>query len=645
MKKIQSKATNSVEPSENQENKPFLGINVLNEVNTNFYKKFLNEKIANMVKLSYFNQIKSNFMEPNMINENLKYDDEQTNAFNVLMQYVSMFHNQLQQPVVVDQQTLFNHLNMLKSMEELSMMNCYQSPLFNPKPTHMVSPALASFLPPQTKESKRENSSKNADSHTNVEQKKQFHRKRPLQDLFCSCGSSFESLEQLTLHLRQTNHKVDSCKGNNLDSAHSKPESARGSKCTKDQLNHVIQVDSCSNQMNRMVRGQEEWVSSTKSNNLISQILKCLECSASFNTLAELSLHMMNSKHFSKFRPNMHQPNAHRHNNTSGDVQKNRKISLNSTSPLSPSLSSPTVFSNQRTSKKSRSENCKEIVKCKNKIPIQNQQHLLCSICYKSFNANVCKLPPHIEFIQHLQNAHSIKELCTNCGSIFSSSHELQEHLVNNQSAQITRNKKANIETKTGTINSLINKKNEPIGIDTNCDQTNTKSPSAFSSNSTRSSISPSSSSARMSPDSELATKNNSKENAINHPLLALQMFVSENGQSEMLPNQNEEVTIGRKASNEAFSSNTARLPAKKRPYVYEELDHDSVRLKQKASTNMVSKACLDSKENSETEDEQKKENNLDNKIDQNSSNTVSNKDFNPLNLLQQMHLNFENYF
>jgi hypothetical protein len=51
----------------------------------------------------------------------------------------------------------------------------------------------------------------------------------------------------------------------------------------------------------KMVRGQEEWVNNSRKN-FISQILKCLECSASFETLEQLSAHMLKTNHFSKFQ-------------------------------------------------------------------------------------------------------------------------------------------------------------------------------------------------------------------------------------------------------------------------------------------------------------------------------------------------------
>lgn len=193
-----------------------------------------------------------------------------------------------------------------------------------------------------------------------------------------------------------------------------------------------------------MVRGQEEWVNNSRHKNFISQILKCLECSESFDTLAELSVHMLNSNHFVKSHPATHTVNG-------SNTTTLKKISYKP--PISDLLSPRSKQSHHEKHISYNSElmtrkkqpatspaqqitdvnNPNNVCKLKNLIPLRT----MCQICKRTFDnkqhssqSSATQLPPLVRLIQHLQNTHRINHICTNCGDYFSTSAQLQNHLA-----------------------------------------------------------------------------------------------------------------------------------------------------------------------------------------------------------------------
>lgn len=323
--------------------------------------------------------------------------------------------------------------------------------------------------------------------------------------------------------------------------------------------------------MHKMVRGQEEWVNNSRNNNFISQILKCLECSASFDTLDDLSLHMLKFNHFSRFHPN--QP------------------LLQNTRSVSPKQKAKTSISSGKLPKCLPSFSGRENSKSKNFVstcPSVDAKDFSCKICKQNLNEESC-LPPLIELIQHLKKNHKIDFICTNCGEFFYSEKDLNEHLVEFHQFSNLGQKKSKNE----------NEKKESKTI-----------------------------SCSSSPSSDCREK-------LNDPLLALQMFV--NGSS----NLDESLVTKNKCQNQIMNSDAfshklvnkqnldakSKLPAKKRPYF----------------------KCEEKSEENEINSE-KKRLKLEEKLSESSnikhldSNQKSNT-YQPLNLLQNMRLNIDEYF
>lgn len=329
------------------------------------------------------------------------------------------------------------------------------------------------------------------------------------------------------------------------------------------QSNHKRSVSSTSESMpiHKMVRGQEEWVNNSKNNNFISQILKCLECSASFDTLNDLSLHMLKFNHFSRFYPTQ---SSHHHR------------------PVSPKLKNKATHSFGKLHKISPSPSNVDISRIKNSLSpkASDSRNFSCKICKKNPHEQSL-LPPLIELIQHLKKDHQIDFICTNCGEFFYSEKDLNEHLVEFHQFGNVPQKKAKFE----------NEKKE------------TKSVTSISS------------------------PVNSKEK-LNDPLLALQMFV--NGSSELdslseskakshNPDINSEKCLQK-------SELRSKLPAKKRPYFKKEENSEENEIgepKRFKNEDNTRESCNDMHRNSDQK-----------------SNT-----YQPLNLLQNMRLNIDDYF
>lgn len=328
------------------------------------------------------------------------------------------------------------------------------------------------------------------------------------------------------------------------------------------QSNHKRCVSGASESMamHKMVRGQEEWVNNSKNNNFISQILKCLECSASFDTLNDLSLHMLKFNHFSRFHPTQ----SSHHNR-----------------PVSPKLKNKTTHSFGKLQKISPSPSNGDISIPKNSLSPKapDSKNFSCKICKKNPHEQSL-LPPLIELIQHLKKSHQINFICTNCGDFFYSEIDLNEHLVEFHQFGNVPQKKVKLD----------NEKKETKSI---C---------------------------------SVSSPINSKEK-LNDPLLALQMFV--NGTSELdsliaskTKGQNPSVN-----SEKCLQKSDARskLPAKKRPYfkTEENLEENEIGEPKRLKNEDFARECHEMHRNS------------------NQKGYTSQ----PLNLLQNMRLNIDDYF
>ena len=269
-------------------------------------------------------------------------------------------------------------------------------------------------------------------------------QKRPYtEEMQCSCGLTFDSLEVYMYHLKQSNHKP---KSSPVEPANKKPNNSKNSAFMQSKPAQNYDNRQLAQSTTKMVRGQEEWVNSSRNNNFISQVLKCLECSASFKSLDELSLHMVSSNHFSKFHPTslstnacLNFPNMHglhkESENKKPVVKSNNSPKPNSafSTCTASKPTTPNVNSSLNTEKAQPNRNQDDSIKCK----LSNKNNLLlnqigtnCKICNKKFNS---QLPPLVELIQHLQNEHGITQICTNCGAHFDSSSDLQTHLIEEQ--------------------------------------------------------------------------------------------------------------------------------------------------------------------------------------------------------------------
>jgi len=89
---------------------------------------------------------------------------------------------------------------------------------------------------------------------------------RPLTSLSCSCRRQFSTLYQLTVHMKNTGHGPS------------------------------MAGDSSSEDFPKLVRGQDLWMSLGQSQK--DRTLSCMHCHASFQSLAELTVHMVKTKHY-----------------------------------------------------------------------------------------------------------------------------------------------------------------------------------------------------------------------------------------------------------------------------------------------------------------------------------------------------------
>lgn len=96
----------------------------------------------------------------------------------------------------------------------------------------------------------------------------------------CSCKDSFQSLYQLSLHLQVSGHIPLDVKSHNM-------------------LDYP-----------KLVRGQDMWLN--QESEQTRRILRCIQCGDSFQTLPELTVHMMQTQHYTKIVSNDHGRRSHR---------------------------------------------------------------------------------------------------------------------------------------------------------------------------------------------------------------------------------------------------------------------------------------------------------------------------------------------
>jgi uncharacterized C2H2 Zn-finger protein len=211
--------------------------------------------------------------------------------------------------------------------------------------------------------------------------------------------------------------------------------------------------------LKKLVRGQEDWLNRSNEN-FISKILKCIECSLSFETLEELSNHMAKTNHFLRFR---------------------QQTSV---------LKRDTTFNNSTNSNGS----------------------LICLICRQRF-------PNELTLAAHLQNKHTITQICTQCGAYFETISSYREHLLKedyhqNQNQQKQQQQQQQQQKQTTKRQSFFHKDSFLASIAklNNCKNNTVK----FNVNQNENAI-------------NLKRKLNNSDNAnsIKNPLVALELFVS----------------------------------------------------------------------------------------------------------------------
>lgn len=450
-----------------------------------------------------FNETLLSLMQPSvgmMNNMNLAQTIEKLVLMNLTPYLLGMMNNsQMQTPALADSYPLYdNYLSAFSSFkkQDANQYDLFKESIENILPKYNTTSTLVNPLQYLSEQ-----------IQSNVEKKKE------LDELNCSCGAGFDSLELLNLHLKQTNHKarqaekpkqtrdeldklnkskkaLDLPSKNQENTKSSTPSSTASSVCLSPSRSPMSSATSVAS---KMVRGQEEWVKNSRDNNFIAQILKCLECSASFETLADLSLHMLHTNHFSKIHQqslsapavaspyilpqqqhHMQQANTHvKHvelhaKNSSSGSSQSKQLVKNKKPETSVSMFSSSSSTNNNNAS------------CRLKNSIINQSELKCLICNKKFDnlsnndqqvglksqqqQQQHQLPPLVKLIQHLQNVHKITNVCTNCGAFFKNTEDLQRHLVeetyihHNYSNQLT-NSSNKIKLKRTNSNSNLNAK------------------------------------------------------------------------------------------------------------------------------------------------------------------------------------------
>jgi uncharacterized C2H2 Zn-finger protein len=176
----------------------------------------------------------------------------------------------------------------------------------------------------------------------------------------CSCGEKYSNVAHLVSHLKMTNHSA--------------------------------QLSSTHDEVAKLVRGQDIWLS--RDTNPANQILKCLRCSLSFETLPDLTAHMMKTNHFTQLLPSSSSLSA-------------------ATTTTTPRPVTPTSYHHSNLKQQSPTK-------------LLNSSSLIrstCLICSQQFAREV-------DLVDHIQHYHKIRFNCTTCGMYFENENLYKEHIL-----------------------------------------------------------------------------------------------------------------------------------------------------------------------------------------------------------------------
>jgi uncharacterized C2H2 Zn-finger protein len=176
----------------------------------------------------------------------------------------------------------------------------------------------------------------------------------------CSCGEKYSNVAHLVSHLKMTNHSA--------------------------------QLSSTHDEVAKLVRGQDIWLS--RDTNPANQILKCLRCSLSFETLPDLTAHMMKTNHFTQLLPSSSSSSL------SATTITTTPVTTTSCHHSNPKQQSPTKFLNSSSLIRST-----------------------CLICSQQFAREV-------DLVDHIQHYHKIRFNCTTCGMYFENENLYKEHIL-----------------------------------------------------------------------------------------------------------------------------------------------------------------------------------------------------------------------
>ena len=153
--------------------------------------------------------------------------------------------------------------------------------------------------------------------------------------------------------------------------------------------NHSAQLSSTHDEVAKLVRGQDIWLS--RDTNPANQILKCLRCSLSFETLPDLTAHMMKTNHFTQLLPSGSSSNS----SSSTSTSTSSHHSTSTKQQISPTkfLSPPSLIRST------------------------------CLICSQQFARE-------LDLVDHIQHYHKIRFNCTTCGMYFENENLYKEHIL-----------------------------------------------------------------------------------------------------------------------------------------------------------------------------------------------------------------------
>ncbi|CAF1055714.1 unnamed protein product [Adineta ricciae] len=177
----------------------------------------------------------------------------------------------------------------------------------------------------------------------------------------CSCGEKYSNVAHLVSHLKSTNHSA--------------------------------QLSSTHDEVAKLVRGQDIWLS--RDTNPANQILKCLRCSLSFETLPDLTAHMMKTNHFTQLLPS-----------SSSSVS----------SSLSTTTSATSSFHHSNAKQQQQHSPTKTLTS-------PSLTRSTCLVCSQQFIREV-------DLIDHIQHHHQIRFNCTTCGMYFENENLYKEHIL-----------------------------------------------------------------------------------------------------------------------------------------------------------------------------------------------------------------------